>query len=194
MNPVFSRVAVVASIVFLVVSGALVLEVLLSPRPDRPFGHSAAGHATGWLALGIIGLTLIYPVQKRRAAERHWPKRWFQVHMIAGVAGPAMALTHAGAHGHALVPLSALAVLAVLTLSGVIGQAVHYFILRTLHEQERRLAQNGIGTDEIEARLHALAGSERAVRVWQYLHAPMTVIFFVLVTLHVAGALYFGGL
>jgi hypothetical protein len=194
MNPVFSRVAIVAITVFLVVTGALVLEVLLSPRPDRPFGHSPAGHATGWLALGIIMLTLVYPVQKRRAAERHWPKRWFHVHMIAGIAGPTTALTHAGAHWHALVPISALTALAVLTLSGVIGQAVHYFILRTLHEKERGLAQDGVETEEIEARLHALAGSERMVRVWQYLHAPMTVIFFVLVTLHVAGALYFGGL
>jgi hypothetical protein len=194
MSPIWFRIAVVSTAILLAITGALALEVLLSTRPDRPFGHSSAGHATGWLALSIIAQTLIYPVQKRRAAERHWPKRWFQVHMIAGIAGPAMALTHAGAHWHALVPISALAALAVLTLSGVIGQAVHYFILRTLHEKERGLAQDGVGAEEIEERLHALAGSERMVRVWQYLHAPMTVIFFVLVTLHVAGALYFGGL
>ena len=31
-------------------------------------------------------------------------------------------------------------------------------------------------------------------RVWQMIHAPMTLLFIALVALHVIGALYFGGL
>jgi len=87
-----------------------------------------------------------------------------------------------------------MAAMGVVTLSGIIGQAVHYLALRTLNEERRKLLQQGISPDEVEARLHEVASREETFRLWQLIHAPMTLMFMVLVALHVIGTLYFGGL
>jgi hypothetical protein len=42
-------------------------------------------------------------------------------------------------------------------------------------------------------RLHRMAAQEEAFRLWQSIHAPMTLMFLVLTALHVMGAVYFGG-
>jgi hypothetical protein len=38
-----------------------------------------------------------------------------------------------------------------------------------------------------------MASQEEAFRLWQSIHAPMTLMFLVLAAMHVFGALYFGG-
>jgi hypothetical protein len=114
--------------------------------------------------------------------------------MVAGVVGPLLIVLHAGAHLHALVPILAMVAMGIVALSGIIGQAVHYLALRTLNEERRQFLQQGVSQDEAEARLHDVASREEAFRVWQLIHAPMTLMFMVLVVLHVIGALYFGGL
>ncbi|MEQ1562277.1 MAG: hypothetical protein ABL935_02660, partial [Nitrospiraceae bacterium] len=101
---------------------------------------------------------------------------------------------HAGAHLHALVPILAMVSMGIVVVSGIIGQAVHYLALRTLNEERRQLLQQGVGPVEAEVRLHDEASREETFRVWQLIHAPMTLLFMVLVALHVVGTMFFGGL
>jgi len=54
--------------------------------------------------------------------------------------------------------------------------------------------QQGVGPVEAEVRLHDVASREETFRVWQLIHAPMTLLFMVLVALHVVGTMFFGGL
>ena len=194
MTLVFRRVFIVAGLVSMAVGGALLFEAILSLETVLSFGHTRQGHVTGWIGLAVILLVFVYPIRKRVGRSRTWPRGWFQVHMVAGVVGPLLILVHAGAHLHALVPILAMVAMGIVALSGIIGQAVHYLALRTLNEERRQFLQQGVSPDEAEARLHDEASREETFRVWQLIHAPMTFMFMVLVSLHVIGTLYFGGL
>lgn len=176
------------------IAAALIFEAILSLDAASPFGHTRYGHAVGWLGLGVILLVFVYPHRKRHAPERRWPRGWFRVHMAAGVAGPLLIFLHSGAHYHALVPILAMAAMVIVALSGIVGQAVHAHVLRTLNDERRRFHHDGLSEADVEHRLHGMASQEEAFRIWQLIHAPMTVAFLVLAALHIAGALFFGGL
>jgi len=194
MIPVSRRFFIVAGLVSIAVAGVLLFESLLSIETTLAFGHTRQGHITGWIGLAVILLVFVYPVRRRLAKNRTWPRGWFQVHMVAGVAGPLLIVLHSGAHLHALVPVLAMVAMGIVALSGIIGEAVHYLALRTLNEERRQLVQQGVSPEEAEVRLQDVASREETFRMWQLIHAPMTLMFMVLVAVHVIGALYFRGL
>lgn len=194
MIPVSRRFFIVAGLVSITVAGVLLFESLLSIETTLAFGHTRQGHITGWIGLAVILLVFVYPVRRRLAKNRTWPRGWFQVHMVAGVAGPLLIVLHSGAHMHALVPVLAMVAMGIVALSGIIGEAVHYLALRTLNEERRQLVRQGVSPEEAAVRLQDVASREETFRMWQLIHAPMTLMFMVLVVVHVIGALYFRGL
>ncbi|TAJ10155.1 MAG: hypothetical protein EPO61_03210 [Nitrospirae bacterium] len=193
MNALGQRTLLVAALVVLAIVGALAAEWWLSRSPDRPFGHTQAGHVLGWVGLLLILLVLIYPFRKRHRPGQRWPKSLFQVHIVGGLVGPLLILLHAGAHLHALIPVLALITMGFVVLSGIVGQALHALAFRSMNEQRRLLLHRGLPEPEVEARLHALAKQEETFRLWQVIHGPLTVTFVVLAMLHIGGALYYGG-
>ena len=194
MTVLFRRLVIIGLSVTGAVVAAWLVEALLSIGKPSPFAHTKQGHLMGWIGLGTTLLVFVYPIKKRISRNRRWPRDWFRVHLVAGVMGPLLILLHSGAHLHALVPSLALAALAVVVVSGIIGQGVHYLAVRTLNDRRRQLYDQGLSADEVEVRLHQMASQEEAFRVWQSIHAPMTLMFLVLTALHVIGAVYFGGL
>ncbi|HJR76910.1 MAG TPA: hypothetical protein VJ805_08045 [Nitrospiraceae bacterium] len=194
MAALHRRIVAIAAIVAVSVAAALIFELVLSIDKASPFGHTRYGRAVGWTGLGVTLLVFVYPYRKKTAPERRWPRGWFRVHMTAGVIGPLLIFLHSGAHYHALVPVLAMLAMVSVVLSGIIGQAVHAYVVRTLHEEHHRLRQKGLSDDDIDLQLHAMASREETFRLWQAIHAPMTVAFLLLSALHVAGALFFGGL
>lgn len=194
MTAVTRRLLIVAVLVAITVAGALLFEAFLSLETVLDFGHTQQGHITGWIGLAVIFSVFVYPVRKRVGRNRTWPRGWFQVHMLAGVVGPLLILLHSGAHLHALVAILAMVAMVIVMVSGIIGEAVHYLALRTLNEERRQLVQQGVSLEEAEARLQDMASREETFRMWQLIHAPMTLMFMVLVVLHVIGTMYFGGL
>ena len=193
MTPLSRRLATIVVLVGVAIVGALLFEALLSIGTPSPFAHTRPGHLMGWLALAIILLVFIYPIKKRVSRNHRWPRGWFRVHIVAGVIGPLLIFLHSGAHTHALVPLLALAAMVVVVVSGIIGQGVHYLALRTLNDKRRQLYEEGLAIEEIDMHLHRMAAQEEAFRLWQSVHAPMTLMFVVLTAMHVIGSLYFGG-
>ena len=157
-------------------------------------GTRKQGTWSGGGGLLLILLVFAYPIRKRLAKDRQWPKGWFQVHKVFGILGPVLILIHSGAHFHALVPVLALLAMGLVVLSGLTGQVLHSMALRTLNEQRRELLQHGFSEAEVQSRLHDLASGEEMFRLWQCVHAPLTATFVVLALMHVGGALYFGGL
>ena len=194
MTVLFRRLALIGLSVTIAVAAAWLIEALLSIGKPSPFAHTKQGHFMGWIGLGTTLLVFVYPLKKRVNKNRPWPRDWFRVHLVAGVMGPLVILLHSGAHLHALVPSLALAALAVVVVSGIIGQWIHYLALKTLKDRRRQFHDQGLIADEVEVLLHRMAAQEEAFRVWQSIHAPMTLMFLVLTALHVIGALYFGGL
>ena len=194
MTVLSRRLVIIGLSVTVAVAAAWVVEAFLSIGKPSFFAHSRQGHLTGWVGLGSTLLVFVYPIKKRIGQNRRWPRHWFRVHLVAGVTGPLLILLHSGAHLHALVPSLALAAMAVVVVSGIVGQGVHYLVLRTLNDRRRQLHDQGLNADEVEAHLHRMAAQEEAFRLWQSIHAPMTLMFLVLTVLHVLGAIYFGGL
>ena len=193
MAPVFFRLLIIVIVIATAVGAGWLIEAFLSIGKPSPFAHTRQGHLMGWLGLGITLLAFVYPLKKRVSQSRRWPRDWFRMHMVAGVMGPLVILLHSGAHLHALVPLLALAGMAVVTVSGIVGQGVHYLALRTLNDRRRQLHDQGLSSEQIELHLHRMAAQEEAFRLWQSIHAPMTLMFLVLTAMHVVGAIYFGG-
>ena len=194
MTVLSRRLVIIGLSVTVAVAAAWVVEAFLGIGKPSPFAHSKQGHLTGWVGLGTTLLVFVYPIKKRIGQNRRWPRHWFRVHLVAGVTGPLLILLHSGAHLHAFVPSLALAAMAVVVVSGIVGQGVHYLVLRTLNDRRRQLHDQGLNADEVEAHLHRMAAQEEAFRLWQSIHAPMTLMFLVLTVLHVLGAIYFGGL
>ncbi|HUM38256.1 MAG TPA: hypothetical protein PKJ04_00935 [Nitrospira sp.] len=186
-------IAVVAATVGAVV-GALAFEALLSLDTVTPFGHTGYGHGVGWAGLAVTLLVFVYPFRKRARPTRRWPRAWFRVHMVAGVIGPLLIFIHSGAHYHAVVPILAMVSMVVVVVSGIVGQLVHAASLRTLNEQRHLLQHQGMSENDIDAQLHGMASQEEAFRLWQAIHAPMTLMFLVFTLLHVVGALFFAGI
>lgn len=193
MTPLSHRLTAIVVLIVAAVSGAFLFEAFLSIGSPSPFAHTRQGHLMGWIGLGVILLVFVYPIKKRMSRNHRWPRGWFQVHMVAGVVGPLLIFLHSGAHVHAMVPLLALAAMVIVVVSGIVGQGVHYLALRTLNDRRRELHEEGLGSEEIDLRLHRMAAQEEAFRLWQSIHAPMTLMFLVLAAMHVIGALYFGG-
>lgn len=176
------------------VVAALAFEALLSLDKVTPFGHTQYGHGVGWAGLAVTLLVFVYPLRKRSSPSRRWPRGWFRVHMMAGVLGPLLIFIHSGAHYHAIVPILAMGSMVVVVVSGIVGQLVHAVSVRALNEQRHQLQHQGLSEGEIEMRLHGMASQEEAFRLWQSIHAPMTVMFLVFTILHVLGALFFAGI
>lgn len=176
------------------IAGAFAIEILLSPSPERPFGHTPMAHIVGWVGLILIGWTFAYPLKRRMHPNRTWPKGWFQIHQVCGIAGPMIIFIHAGGHFHALVPLLALVAMMLVVFTGITGQALHYFAFRLLYERRHEILETGLSEAEAEAHLHDLVLQEENLRWWRCVHGPLTWMFVVLVFLHIGGAIYFGGL
>lgn len=195
MNPVFRRLLIVGGLTLFAVAGVLLFEVILTPITILSFGRTPQGQVTGWIGLAVILLVFGYPIRKRAHQNRRWPHRWLQIHMVAGVLGPLIIILHAGVlHMHAVVPILAMVAMGIVALSGLIGQHVHYLAFRALYTKRHELMEQGVSPEEVETRLLGVAAREKMFRVWQMIHAPMTLLFMALVALHVIGALYFGGL
>jgi hypothetical protein len=195
MNPVFRRLLIVGGLTLFAVAGVLLFEVILTPITILSFGRTPQGQVTGWIGLAVILLVFGYPIRKRTHQNRRWPHKWLQIHMVAGVVGPLIIILHAGVlHLHAIVPILAMVAMGIVALSGLIGQHVHYLAFRTLYTKRHELLEQGVSPEEAETRLLGVAAREKMFRVWQMIHAPMTLLFIALVALHVIGALYFGGL
>jgi len=195
MNPVFRRLLIVGGLTLFAVAGVLLFEVILIPITILSFGRTPQGQVTGWIGLAVILLVFGYPIRKRAHQNRRWPHKWLQIHMVAGVIGPLIIILHAGVlHMHAVVPILAMVAMGIVALSGLIGQHVHYLAFRALYTKRHELMEQGVSPEEVETRLLGVAAREKMFRVWQMIHAPMTLLFIALVALHVIGALYFGGL
>lgn len=114
--------------------------------------------------------------------------------MVTGVLGPLLIFIHSGAHYHAIVPILAMGSMVIVVVSGVVGQLVHAFSLRALNENRHDLLHRGLSESDVDAQLHGMASQEEVFRLWQAIHAPMTVMFLAFTALHVVGALFFAGM
>ena len=193
MTHLSRRLQVILWLTGIAVVTTLGAEFFLSTSPNRPFGHTQQGHLVGWVGFGMILLACGYPIKRWLYPNQVWSKTWFQIHLVLGVVGPLLILVHSGVHFHALVPVLALIMMALVVLSGIAGQALHHLAFKTLYDQRHELAYQGLSEERIEALLFDLTREEKVLRWWRCVHVPLTWTFFSLTLMHIVGALYWGG-
>lgn len=167
-------------------AGLLIIAGLKLPlarviTPERGLGY--------WL--GIIGgsamlLLLVYPARKRASwlAAIGSVKRWFQIHMVLGVAGPLCILYHSNFSLGAANSNAALIAMLVVSASGVVGRYFYARIHCGLYGHRTSLAELQSSAAELRSKLagaafvpellNALDGAER--RLSERSHAPGAVL------------------
>ena len=133
----------------------------------KPSGH--VGQAAGLVAFSLFAFLYLYPVRKRFRALAFLGRldRWLDVHIVAGLAVPAVGALHAGWRFHGLIGLGYLAMLLV-SLSGIVGRYLYTRIprgrsgleldLEAVETRRRELARRiagiaGVDTREVETTL-----------------------------------------
>jgi hypothetical protein len=128
--------------------------------------YVSADHGIGY-ALGIIGgsmmlLLLLYPLRKRLTFMTRWLqlRLWFRTHMIFGVIGPLCILYHCNFHLGATNSNVALACMALMVISGLVGRFIYAKIHYGLYGQRADLKelQKQMQISEMQLRDSAISG------------------------------------
>lgn len=152
------------------------------PSASHLFGHG----------IGVVGFVLmlmtetLYSLRKRSTSAR-WGSMssWLRFHMFTGMVGPYMVLLHPAMRFHGLAGIVALLTL-VVVVSGLIGRYIYTSVPRALegpalversHDQQRRL--NG------------LTATRRGLATWRTVHVPLTLLLFLVTSVHIVGAIYY---
>lgn len=145
------------------------LFYLFAARSGLPASSGLIGHGLGILG-GVLMLVAQTAYTWRKRPERTGPgptRLWLQVHVVAGLVGPYLILLHTAFRFRGLAGVLTLLMLVVVA-SGVTGRYVYRAVP---------------STD---------TGGSRPLSLWYLLHVPVTAALFVLVVIHIAGALYYG--
>ena len=137
----------------LIVAG-LKLPLARVLTPERGLGY----------LLGVVGgsamlLLLIYPARKRFPwlAATGSVKRWFQIHMVLGVAGPLCILYHANFSLGAANSNAALFAMLVVSASGIVGRYFYARIHCGLYGHRTNLSELQASATELRAKIAGAA-------------------------------------
>ncbi|QGM99528.1 hypothetical protein F7D14_03640 [Methylocystis parvus] len=133
---------------------------------DEPVTPKAGlGYWLGIAGASMMALSLAYYIRKRLAtgakSARALPS-WFRLHVISGVAGPALILFHCNFRLGAFNSNVALLSMGAVVASGVVGRYLYRF---AYHSEMTAL--------------------ERVFAAWRLLHAPLCVVLIVSALVHI---------
>lgn len=112
----------------------------------RGQGYLYADHGTGyWLGIAgtaVMVLLFTYPLRKRfpSLAPLGSVAAWFRIHMIFGIAGPAMIVLHSNFNLGPLNSMLALISMLIVVSSGIIGRYLHAHVHNGLYGQHAQLS------------------------------------------------------
>jgi len=126
------------------VSVVIVMALAWFVATSTPYkANSSFGHNLGWLGGGMMFFMLAYSLRKRfRFLARLGQLRyWFQMHMVFGIAGPALALFHSTFKIGAMNSRIALYTMLLVSGSGIVGRFVYRHIHHGLYGRKATLAE-----------------------------------------------------
>lgn len=141
---------------YLVIAG-LIGSFFLLASEEPIYGGSAPGLIYGTIALGLIGVLMVYGIRKR-SYKSSWGtmEGWLHAHIYLGLIAVCAVLLHSGFHFHDKVAVVALALLALVALSGVWGAILYTVVPPKLSALESHLTVPQLG-DQINALGRAMA-------------------------------------
>src|SRR5206468_7412468 len=151
--------------IFVVLLVAVVGAYIWYARSEYPHGGSPIGLTYGVLGFLLILLLAFFGIRKRWYRSQFGTlEQWLQSHIYLGILVLVILVLHTGGRLHDFVAVSALALAAVVVLSGVLGAILYTTVRRMLTEVESDLTPEKI-SDELNqmARTMARIASGRSV-------------------------------
>ncbi len=169
---VFQRLLPSLLLFFALPAAAIGLDYLLHAS-----GAGWVGERFGPIGSGLLVVSFVYSLRKRRLIEFGAPNVLLRFHEVLSWTAALLLTVHGGIHFNAWIPWLGIAALLVVTASGLAGRYL-------LADARRALAQGG-GPDE----QLALALLTKAMQKWRSVHMPMTACFAGLALVHVVATL-----
>ena len=93
---------------------------VLTPKDGTGYWFGIAGTT-------MMGIVLLYPLRKRIKSVRDWGElpRWFRLHMVLGLCGPALIVAHSNFSVHSANAIVAFVAMLVVAASGVVGRYLY---------------------------------------------------------------------
>lgn len=154
-------------------------------------GATQVGRWLGIAGAGLILVSFLYSLRKRKWIRLGQPKRLLQAHEVLGWVGAVAVLVHGGIHFNAFLPWAALAALLVVVASGLTGKFLLGEARDSLKARGAELAASGLAPGEIEGQLLAHSLLVETMAQWRRVHMPLTMVFVGLTLVHVASTLLF---
>ena len=178
---------------FLLAFAALGLAALLLDALLHLFDAAWIGR---WL--GIPGTLLIlgsfaYSLRKRKLIGFGQPARLLRLHQGMAWLGSLLVLVHAGIHFNAILAWLAVWAMLIDVGSGLTGKFLLERARRRLEDARQRMLAQGLSAEELEEHLHRDSLTFDAMRQWRSVHLPITLVFAVLATAHIAAVFLFWG-
>jgi hypothetical protein len=145
-------------------------------------GLGAIGLYLGPLGTGLIALSFVYSLRKRKLISFGQPKRLLDLHESLSWTGALLVLVHAGVHVNAAIPWLALAAMLVVVASGLTGQVLLKRATATLKTRrvESPPAEDNTVLDAVTVDL---------MKQWRVVHMPLNAVFLVLLVAHLLSVL-----
>ncbi len=166
---------------------ALVIDYILH-KLDLVF----IGRYLGVVGTGIILLSFIYSLRKRKIIESGSPKKLLELHEYLAWIGSILLLVHAGIHFNAILPWLAILMMLIAVASGLIGKFLLKKASDSLKEKKKALLLEGMKSEEAEKKLFFDSITVDLMKKWRVVHLPITLMLGILSLLHIITILMYG--
>jgi hypothetical protein len=149
------------------------------------------GRYLGIVGTGLILLSFLYSMRKRRLISVGRPQTLLTLHESLTWLGAMMILVHAGVHVFAILPWLALAAMMVTLISGMTGKYLLARSQRFLADKRTEHERRGLSGEALEKALFWDAATLDVIRQWRTVHLPITLAFGILSLVHIVSILLF---
>jgi len=112
-------------------------------------------------------------------------------HVYLAWMGTLLIMVHAGVHFNAVLPWSGFISMLLVVISGLVGAYLLKDAKNTLRIKYAYLLDQGYSKEQVEKKVFLDASTVKAMAKWRLVHKPITLLFSILVTLHIITVLMF---
>ena len=145
----------------------------------------------GYFGTGLIVLSFIYSLRKRRMIQSGSPKKLLILHEYFSWVGSVFVLVHAGIHFNAILPWLAIIMLLTNVASGLVGKFLLKKASENLKSKQAILISTGISQSDAEKKLFWDSITVDLMKKWRVIHIPISLLFGILALLHIITVLIF---
>ncbi len=139
----------------------------------------------------ILAVSFIYSARKRGLIQSGSLKTLLALHVNLAWIGSLLIMVHAGMHFNAVLPWSALTSMLLVIISGLVGKYLLKKARNTLTIKYAYLLEKGYSKEQVEKKIFLDAFTVKTMTKWRLVHKPITLLFGILVALHIITILMF---